>query len=559
MSAREAEEINRELARANWTKGGVFMFVPVGSSAPAKTTTSKIYIGRNGEWLSRSQTSSAGPRRGKSSSIYAEPGSASSGQFMPPSITQQRSKRPKVQAQPSRTSLGVQGDVYGVPNAMKPCYKLLKTLISQPHAWPFEKPVDPTRYPDYYQIVPDPIDLGTIKKRLESGELNDQEDFAEDVRRVWKNCYMYNQDGTDVHRMAKDLEQWFERKYREMPAPENVVANEQMKEMKKQMQKMQKQMQQQQELMQQQLMQQQQAMAANPLAASPGNPAPPPQSAKRSSNKKGRARQSSQCAMVPSQSMSMVPKDETRDMSFEEKSRLSASINRLTSNNLGKVVQIIKESMPSLGAGSEEIEVDLAALDNVTLWRLQAFVDGCNASKKKAKKPPTATAASRLQAIQQAEASVEAQLASLNSGLRNLDEAETGGVRGGIMLERQKTNDSRDDGDDSPSDSDSDDAGLGLKSQDHGGSGGGYFDGFSKAKMQKDRERDDSERRRQEAARREAERARQKSYHEAAAIQREREAERARRDQDTGGIDMLGQSNAMATFDGFDLDEYGGV
>ena len=48
--------------------------------------------------------------------------------------------------------------------------------------------------------------------------------------------------------------------------------------------------------------------------------------------------------------------DLDRDMTFEEKASLSAGINRLTSNNLAKVVQIIKENMPSLGAGSEEIE-----------------------------------------------------------------------------------------------------------------------------------------------------------------------------------------------------------
>ena len=39
--------------------------------------------------------------------------------------------------------------------------------------------------------------------------------------------------------------------------------------------------------------------------------------------------------------------------------------------------------MPSLGHGSDEIEVDLAALDNTTLWKLQTFVDSCNATKKR--------------------------------------------------------------------------------------------------------------------------------------------------------------------------------
>ena len=47
----------------------------------------------------------------------------------------------------------------------------------------------------------------------------------------------------------------------------------------------------------------------------------------------------------------------------------------------------------------------------------------------------------------------------------------------------------------------------------------------------------------------------------AAAIQQERDAERARLDQDTAEVDMLAQSNEMASFVqndlGFELDEYG--
>ena len=61
---------------------------------------------------------------------------------------------------------------------------------------------------------------------------------------------------------------------------------------------------------------------------------------------------------------------------------LSAGINRLTSNNLTKMVQIIKKNIPRADPGSEEIEVDINALDNRTLWKLHTFLNerprGCD-------------------------------------------------------------------------------------------------------------------------------------------------------------------------------------
>mmetsp|Transcript_74380 Transcript_74380/g.197878 ORF Transcript_74380/g.197878 Transcript_74380/m.197878 type:complete len:210 (-) Transcript_74380:144-773(-) len=74
---------------------------------------------------------------------------------------------------------------------------------------------------------------------------------------------------------------------------------------------------------------------------------------------------------------------EAREMSFEEKQALSEGINRLTSKNLHKLVKIIHENMPWLGADSDEIQLDLATLDNNTLWKLQHFLDRCAATSRK--------------------------------------------------------------------------------------------------------------------------------------------------------------------------------
>lgn len=70
------------------------------------------------------------------------------------------------------------------------------------------------------------------------------------------------------------------------------------------------------------------------------------------------------------------PRDDTRPMTFEEKRRLSMSINALPSERLGKVVQIIHERNPKLAQTSapDVIEIDIDALDTSTLRHLEKYV-----------------------------------------------------------------------------------------------------------------------------------------------------------------------------------------
>lgn len=489
----------------------------------------------------------------------------------PPSVTQSRSKRPKLQTQTSRVSLGG-GETPGLQTGMRPCAKLLRDMMNHPLASPFLKPVDPNLVPDYYTIVSDPMDLGTIKKRLENGDFEDTEEFADAVRQVWTNCFLYNVEGTPIRQNATTLQQLFETKFKDVPSVADSENNQAMKAMEKKIKAMQKQMQEQTALLaaQQTLALQSVTAAANAAAVPP----PPPSAPKRPAKKKsgGGSRQSGAGGgfggpayplqqSQPEQVSGLVAVDESRDMTFEQKTALSGNINKLTSNNLGKVVQIIRSNMPSLGAGSDEIEVDINALDNVTLWKLHNFVTSCNASRKKpTKKAPTMTAANRLQAVQQAQAHTEQRLSQLRAGLDHLD-------GGGISFGDGGDGD-RDAGD-SPSDSDSDGGAMpALTAKPSGGANGGgsaLFADFQNTKLQRQREEEDSDRRRNEQQQQEAESQRQRQKQQAHALHSQRAAERARREEE-GGIDMMGQSNAMASFekvvgdegfDEFELDEYG--
>lgn len=51
---------------------------------------------------------------------------------------------------------------------------------------------------DYLEVIKTPMDLGTIKSRIENNYYNHHEDIANDVRLVWTNCMLYNRDGSEV-------------------------------------------------------------------------------------------------------------------------------------------------------------------------------------------------------------------------------------------------------------------------------------------------------------------------------------------------------------------------
>ncbi|XP_054777014.1 transcription factor GTE12-like [Prosopis cineraria] len=98
------------------------------------------------------------------------------------------------------------------------CVSILKSLMSHPYSWVFSKPVDPValNIPDYFTIISEPMDLGTIKTKLEKHVYYGIEEFAADVRLTFLNAMTYNPPSNDVHLMAKELKKIFERKWKEL-------------------------------------------------------------------------------------------------------------------------------------------------------------------------------------------------------------------------------------------------------------------------------------------------------------------------------------------------------
>ncbi|XP_012726449.2 bromodomain-containing protein 4 isoform X2 [Fundulus heteroclitus] len=99
---------------------------------------------------------------------------------------------------------------------------VVKSLWKHQYAWPFQSPVDAVKLnlPDYYSIIKTPMDMGTIKKRLENSYYWNAQDCIQDFNTMFTNCYIYNKPGDDIVLMAEALEKAFLQKVAEMPQEE---------------------------------------------------------------------------------------------------------------------------------------------------------------------------------------------------------------------------------------------------------------------------------------------------------------------------------------------------
>ncbi|XP_014399704.1 PREDICTED: bromodomain-containing protein 3 [Myotis brandtii] len=99
---------------------------------------------------------------------------------------------------------------------------VVKTLWKHQFAWPFYQPVDAIKLnlPDYHKIIKNPMDMGTIKKRLENNYYWSASECMQDFNTMFTNCYIYNKPTDDIVLMAQALEKIFLQKVAQMPQEE---------------------------------------------------------------------------------------------------------------------------------------------------------------------------------------------------------------------------------------------------------------------------------------------------------------------------------------------------
>jgi hypothetical protein len=65
--------------------------------------------------------------------------------------------------------------------------------------------------PDYFQFIKHPMDLSTVNAKLQDGQYPNPMACVNDVRMIFRNCYLYNAVGTDAWNCAQNLSREFEK------------------------------------------------------------------------------------------------------------------------------------------------------------------------------------------------------------------------------------------------------------------------------------------------------------------------------------------------------------
>lgn len=269
---------------------------------------------------------------------------------------------------------------YGLPNVdkkvftqvFKSCSSLLSKLMKHQHGWVFNTPVDVKRLGlhDYHTIIKQPMDLGTIKSRLAKNWYKTPREFAEDVRLTFQNAMTYNPKGQDVHIMAEQLSQLFEERWLAIeseysyllhPPPAKKVPRPPPLDVRTL---------------------ERSDSTVHPMAESKTKPVNhTPQFGRSPALKKPKAKDLHK-----------------RDMTFEEKQRLSNNLQNLPPEKLDNIVQIIKKRNSAMSQHDDEIEVDIDSVDVETLWELDRFVTNYKKSLSKNKRKAELASLARAEA-----------------------------------------------------------------------------------------------------------------------------------------------------------------
>ena len=100
------------------------------------------------------------------------------------------------------------------------CRDLIQRMLSGPGFWtrlvgPFKKPVDPVtdKVPKYFDVVKKPMDLTTIKTKMNNGQYSSAPEFEADVKQIFQNCYEYWTQDDPIFKLCEQFEKYFHEKW----------------------------------------------------------------------------------------------------------------------------------------------------------------------------------------------------------------------------------------------------------------------------------------------------------------------------------------------------------
>ncbi|KAF2302629.1 hypothetical protein GH714_000465 [Hevea brasiliensis] len=193
--------------------------------------------------------------------------------------------------------------------------------------------------PDYFTVIKNPMDLGTVKSKIASGAYSSPLEFAADVRLTFSNSMKYNPPGNDFHFMAETLSKYFEARWKAIEKKLPVTINVELVPPR--------------------------AGVAKEMETNMGtHPA----------KKKKVAPNDNKVKLEPAR----------RIVTDEDKHKLSTELEALLGELPESIIDFLKDhSHHAEQTGEDEIEIDIDALSDDTLFKLRKLLDDYLLEKRK--------------------------------------------------------------------------------------------------------------------------------------------------------------------------------
>ncbi|KAG2604070.1 transcription factor GTE1-like [Panicum virgatum] len=231
----------------------------------------------------------------------------------------------------------------GMPDLMRQFGVILREITDDKDSWPFREPVDVVglQLHDYYKIITKPMDFSTIQNKMEGKDVTTYKNVREicaDVRLIFANAMKYNDDENIVHLLAKSLLEKFEEKWQQfLPKVESEEKRQKEEESK------------------------------GLLATNSSREAAIAKLAKDTDDELNQINKQLE-------ELRKMVVHRCRKMTTDEKRKLGAGLCHLSPEDLNKALEIVAQDNPSFQTKAEEVDLDMDAQSETTLWRLKFFV-----------------------------------------------------------------------------------------------------------------------------------------------------------------------------------------
>ncbi|CAI9091088.1 OLC1v1026015C2 [Oldenlandia corymbosa var. corymbosa] len=220
---------------------------------------------------------------------------------------------------------------------------ILRQITQHKCAWPFMQPVDVEGLglDDYYEVIDRPMDFSTIKNQMEAKDgtgYRHVRDICADVRLIFQNAMNYNEEKSNVYKMAKTLLGKFEEKWLQLLPKVNEEEKRREDE---------------------------EAEAQSNMRL-----------AQQAVHAKTARDLSNELYEVDSQLEELrgIIVKKCRKLSVEEKRNIGIALSKLAPEDLSKALNIVAQDNSNFHLTDEDLDLDIDAQSESTLWRLKFFL-----------------------------------------------------------------------------------------------------------------------------------------------------------------------------------------